>query len=154
MVDVEKLLLILKRILVYLPQKIKEKWQSRSIGLYLQLSLETYVSLANVLEKIMYKENRLDMRTQGMELLLLFLEDLETPDASTIGIFGAALPLEVFDTSYTKKIILPRKSLSGKLCEVSRISWRFCGNIVASDLRSSATMLPQNLQYTLYSHHR
>jgi hypothetical protein len=30
-----------------------------------------------------------------------------------------------------------------------RLYWRFCGNIVADDHRSSATMLPQNLQYNM-----
>jgi hypothetical protein len=35
---------------------------------------------ANVLEKILYVENKNEVRSAGLEMLLLFLEDLENPD--------------------------------------------------------------------------
>ena len=51
-----------------------------------------------------------------MELLLLFLEDIETPEANQQNLFASAINLEVFDSRYTsKKIILPKKALSGSI---------------------------------------
>lgn len=43
-VDIEKLLQILKRILIYLSPKIKEKWQIRSICMYLFILEFTFQS--------------------------------------------------------------------------------------------------------------
>lgn len=71
-------------------------------------------SSANVLEKILYKENIHDIRVQGLELLLLFLEDLETPDPPQTNILASAIDLEVFKWKYAKKITLKHKTCSSK----------------------------------------
>eukprot|EP01114_Cavostelium_apophysatum_P016785 TRINITY_DN4844_c0_g1_i3.p1 TRINITY_DN4844_c0_g1~~TRINITY_DN4844_c0_g1_i3.p1 ORF type:complete len:1456 (+),score=431.48 TRINITY_DN4844_c0_g1_i3:258-4625(+) len=94
--DIEKLLHILRRFLIYLPSKIKEKWQIRSIS--------------NILDKILYIENKHEIRMVGLELLLIFLEDLETPDPGQANLLGAAIDLEPFKADYQKKITLPFKS--------------------------------------------
>ena len=117
--EIEKLLSILKYILVYLPSKIKEKWQARSICKFHFLSLsdlKNYFSFfkVNILEKTLCKENRVEIRIQGLQLLLYFLKDLETPEPAQLNLYGSLLDFDLLKPrNYSKKIIVPLPTISG-----------------------------------------
>ena len=66
--------------LVHLNELIRKKWQTRSIGNFVTV-LESqcpdgFLS-ASILEKVLYKENKANIRLVGFQLLLSFLEALQ-----------------------------------------------------------------------------
>ncbi|PRP77100.1 putative leucine-rich repeat receptor-like protein kinase [Planoprotostelium fungivorum] len=94
--EIERLLSIMRKIFVFLPQKIKEKWQIRSI--------------AAIIEKLLDRNNRYEVRQLGLELLIMFLDDLDSPESAQNSAFGAVADLSVFVPAYPNaKIILPNK---------------------------------------------
>eukprot|EP01104_Vermistella_antarctica_P013529 TRINITY_DN4112_c0_g1_i3.p1 TRINITY_DN4112_c0_g1~~TRINITY_DN4112_c0_g1_i3.p1 ORF type:complete len:1259 (-),score=365.16 TRINITY_DN4112_c0_g1_i3:66-3842(-) len=80
--EVQDLLTVLRNVLVHLAELVRKRWQIRSI--------------ASVLEKVLYKENKHAIRQNGFELLIYFLEAVGTPDDAQIDVFGSAIDLQVF----------------------------------------------------------
>lgn len=68
----------------------------------------------NILEKTLCKENRIEIRIQGLQLLLYFLKDLETPEPAQLNLYGSLLDFDILKPrNYTKKIIVPLPTISG-----------------------------------------
>lgn len=58
------------------------------------------------MERVLYRDNHHQIRLLGLELLLLFLADLEVPDPPQTNILACAIDLEIFIPAYNKKITL------------------------------------------------
>eukprot|EP01102_Stenamoeba_stenopodia_P015219 TRINITY_DN516_c0_g1_i1.p1 TRINITY_DN516_c0_g1~~TRINITY_DN516_c0_g1_i1.p1 ORF type:complete len:1485 (+),score=330.88 TRINITY_DN516_c0_g1_i1:382-4836(+) len=82
--DVTDLLIVLKNVLLYLQELVRKRWQIRSI--------------AGVLEKVLYKENKASIRVTGFELLLFFLEALQSPEEPQTELLGCAIDFAPFIT--------------------------------------------------------
>ncbi|KAI8999195.1 hypothetical protein BC832DRAFT_594874 [Gaertneriomyces semiglobifer] len=87
-VDLLRILTILRKILLYLPDKIRDGWQRRSI--------------VGILQILLTSANHPKLRLEGFRLLLLFFctgpPSNEEHIADAISLYANAIPLAVFDT--------------------------------------------------------
>jgi len=80
--EVADMMLILRNVLTHLSELIRKKWQTRSI--------------AAVLEKLLYKENKISVREPAFTLLLIFLEAVQVLEAPQVDLFASAIDMSVF----------------------------------------------------------
>lgn len=85
--DIQDLLTVLRNVLLYLQELVRKRWQIRSI--------------AGVLEKVLYKENKASIRVIGFELLLYFLEALQSPEEPQTDLLGCAIDFAPFLPGYS-----------------------------------------------------
>lgn len=73
----------------------------------------------------MYKENKINIRLVGFELLLLFLEDVQTLEPSQVELFASAIDLGVFCSGPNTNARFRIAPLSGDKLLVVQVSiWR------------------------------
>jgi hypothetical protein len=77
--------------------------------------------IANVLERLLVKENSIIVRKVGYEMLLKFLEDLETPDPNYLQLIATGIDFTPFLTVSHANAVLPNKPLSGNLLHLQLI---------------------------------
>mmetsp|Transcript_34708 Transcript_34708/g.97864 ORF Transcript_34708/g.97864 Transcript_34708/m.97864 type:complete len:1489 (+) Transcript_34708:260-4726(+) len=92
------LLVVLKNVLVFLADYVKKGWQIRSI--------------ATVLEKVLYIENKHAFRKQAFELLMQFLESVQQREEAQTDLLGAAISLQPLTAKYSQGINLMTLPLS------------------------------------------
>jgi hypothetical protein len=68
-----------------------------------------------VLEKVLYKENKISLRLIGFELLLVFLEAVQTLEPSQVDLFAMAIDLVPFVVDKNANAKLRYIALSGML---------------------------------------
>lgn len=89
--DIRNIAQILKGVLKYLKDLVKKNWQVRSI--------------VYIIEKFLFIENTHAVRMLGFELLLLFLETIETPDKFKLALLTTSLNFQAFVTDYHNREI-------------------------------------------------
>mmetsp|Transcript_23491 Transcript_23491/g.58803 ORF Transcript_23491/g.58803 Transcript_23491/m.58803 type:complete len:1527 (-) Transcript_23491:30-4610(-) len=94
---VMSLLQVLHNVLKYLQEYVRKGWQIRSI--------------ANVLEKALYIENKQAVRKFAFELLLAFLEQVYSREEAQLDLLGASIDLTPLTVDYRDKVILPVQAL-------------------------------------------
>jgi hypothetical protein len=73
-----------------------------------------FVFAAAVLEKLLYKENKINVRVSGFGLLLIFLEAVQTLEASQIDLFASSIDLTVFAVGPNQGARFRKVALSGR----------------------------------------
>jgi len=96
--EVTDVMEVLRNVLIHLSELIRKKWQTRSI--------------AAVLEKLLYKENKINVRVSGFGLLLIFLEAVQTLETSQIELFASSIDLTVFAVGANQGARFRRVALS------------------------------------------
>ena len=81
--------------------------------------MENYYSTASVLEKVLYKENKINLRLIGFELLLIFLEAVQTLEPSQVDLFAMAIDLGPFCIDRNANAKLRYTGLCGTLFYLS-----------------------------------
>ncbi|KAI8823426.1 uncharacterized protein EV422DRAFT_354579 [Fimicolochytrium jonesii] len=81
--DLLRSLQILKKIIVYLPEKMRAGWQRRSI--------------VGILQALLVTGNHVKLRIEGLRLLLLYLAQQPPEVQDTIPLYANAISLSVFD---------------------------------------------------------
>jgi hypothetical protein len=72
-------LLTLERILIYVPEQVQRRWQANSMGL--------------ILRKLLHQDNQLKLRKKAIQLILLWLQDLQTnASADMLELFASIVP--------------------------------------------------------------
>ena len=96
--EISDMLIILNNVLIYLAELIRKKWQTRSI--------------AGVLEKLLYKENKITVREAGLQQLLIFMEAIQVLELSQVELFASAIDLGVFATGPNQTTRFRRAALT------------------------------------------
>lgn len=101
--ELQSMVLVLRALITHLHDAIADGWQTRS--------------LLNVIEKLLYKENKPEVRASGFQLLLLMCETLGTVEADVLELIPAAVNFNCFadasendDTARFRTIEAPEKS--------------------------------------------
>lgn len=77
--ELEELLVLLEKILIYIPDKIHARWHFNSIGL--------------ILRKLLHHGNVLTIREQGIRLFMLWLQILQSNvDELNLAVYGSIIP--------------------------------------------------------------
>lgn len=106
--EIQEFLKILRSILKELSELIRKKWQIRTIcnllsslppflvSSFLRFLKKAFIHAASILEKILFKENKIQIRKEGLELLMLFFDDIQALEPAQAELFSQSIDLQPF----------------------------------------------------------